>query len=80
MNKYLPPKTIITDFGSSKEKSHNVIKENLKRGISWTSSHPIAGSEVSGPVHGKKDLFSNLPEFVSAGEAIDEFDENKYFE
>ena len=29
---------------------------------------------------GKKDLFSNLPEFVSAGEAIGEFDENKYFE
>jgi prephenate dehydrogenase/cyclohexadieny/prephenate dehydrogenase len=57
LNKYLLPKTIITDIGSSKEKSHNVIKENLKRGISWTSSHPIAGSEVSGPVHGKKDLF-----------------------
>jgi cyclohexadieny/prephenate dehydrogenase len=57
LNKHLLPKTIITDIGSSKEKSHNVIKENLKRGISWTSSHPIAGSEVSGPVHGKKDLF-----------------------
>ena len=57
LNKYLLPKTIITDIGSSKEKSHNVIKENLKRGISWTSSHPIAGSEVSGPAHGKKDLF-----------------------
>ena len=56
LNKYLLPKTIITDIGSSKEKSHNVIKENLKRGISWTSSHPIAGSEVSGPEHGKKDL------------------------
>ena len=57
LNKHLLPKTIITDIGSSKEKSHNVIKENLKRGISWTSSHPIAGSEVSGPEHGKKDLF-----------------------
>jgi cyclohexadieny/prephenate dehydrogenase len=57
LNKHLLPKTIITDIGSSKEKSHNVIKKNLKRGISWTSSHPIAGSEVSGPVHGKKDLF-----------------------
>ncbi|MDA7750648.1 prephenate dehydrogenase/arogenate dehydrogenase family protein [Candidatus Pelagibacter sp.] len=57
LNKHLLPKTIITDIGSSKEKSYNVIKENLKRGISWTSSHPIAGSEVSGPVHGKKDLF-----------------------
>ena len=59
LNKYLSPKTIITDFGSSKEKSHDVIKKTLKKGISWTSSHPIAGSEVSGPEHGNKDLFLN---------------------
>ena len=59
LNKYLSPKTIITDVGSSKEKSHDVIKKTLKKGISWTSSHPIAGSEVSGPEHGYKDLFLN---------------------
>ena len=59
LNKYLSPKTIITDVGSSKEKSHDLIKKTLKKGISWTSSHPIAGSEVSGPEHGKKDLFLN---------------------
>ncbi len=57
INKYLLPKTIITDVGSSKEKSSVVIKKTLKKGISWTSSHPITGSEVSGPEHGKKDLF-----------------------
>ena len=59
LNKYLSPKTIITDVGSSKEKSHDVIKKILKKGISWISSHPIAGSEVSGPEHGNKDLFLN---------------------
>ena len=59
LNKYLSPKTIITDVGSSKEKSQDVIKKTLKKGISWTSSHPIAGSEVSGPEHGNKDLFLN---------------------
>ena len=59
LNKHLSPKTIITDVGSSKEKSQDVIKKTLKKGISWTSSHPIAGSEVSGPEHGKKDLFLN---------------------
>ena len=59
LNKYLSPKTIITDVGSSKEKSHDVIKKTLKKGISWTSSNPIAGSEVSGPEHGNKDLFLN---------------------
>ena len=57
INKYLLPKTIITDVGSSKEKSLEIIRKILKRGISWTSSHPIAGSEVSGPENGAKDLF-----------------------
>ena len=57
INKYLLPKTIITDVGSSKEKSMELIRTKLKKGISWTSSHPIAGSEVSGPEHGTKDLF-----------------------
>ena len=59
LNNHLSPKTIITDVGSSKEKSHDVIKKTLKKGISWTSSHPIAGSEVSGPEYGNKDLFLN---------------------
>ena len=59
INKYLLPKTIITDVGSSKEKSMDLIKRRLKKGISWTSSHPIAGSEVSGPEQGVKNLFLN---------------------
>ena len=59
INKYLSPKTIITDVGSSKEKSMKLIKNKLKKGIFWTSSHPIAGSEVSGPEHGEKNLFFN---------------------
>jgi cyclohexadieny/prephenate dehydrogenase len=59
INKYLVPKTIITDVGSSKEKSMKVIKKKLKKGIFWTSSHPIAGSEISGPEHGVKNLFFN---------------------
>jgi len=59
INKYLIPETIITDVGSSKEKSMELIKKKLKKGIFWTSSHPIAGSEVSGPKHGVKNLFLN---------------------
>jgi cyclohexadieny/prephenate dehydrogenase len=59
INKYLLPKTIITDVGSSKEKSMKLIKKKLKKGIFWTSSHPISGSEVSGPEHGVKNLFLN---------------------
>jgi len=59
INRYLLPKTIITDVGSSKEKSMELVKKKLKKGIFWTSSHPIAGSEVSGPEHGVKNLFIN---------------------
>ena len=57
LNKYLTKKHIITDVGSSKSNSLKIIKKNLKKNISWISSHPIAGSEVSGPEHGKQDLF-----------------------
>ena len=59
INRYLATKTIITDVGSSKEKSIELVKKKLKKGIFWTSSHPIAGSEVSGPEHGIKNLFLN---------------------
>ncbi len=59
INKYLTPKQIITDVGSSKIKSGEIIKKNLKKKIFWTSSHPIAGSEVSGPEYGNHDLFNN---------------------
>ena len=59
INKYLTSDHIITDVGSSKLKSAEMIKKNLKNKIFWTSSHPIAGSEVSGPEHGKQDLFEN---------------------
>ena len=59
INKYLNSKHIITDIGSAKLKSREVIKKNLKKNIFWTSSHPISGSEVSGPEHGKQDMFDN---------------------
>tara|TARA_S200000501_G_scaffold350078_1_gene366740 strand:- start:29 stop:928 length:900 start_codon:yes stop_codon:yes gene_type:complete len=59
INKSLTSKHIITDIGSSKLKSTQIIKENLKKNISWSLCHPIAGSEVSGPENGKQSLFEN---------------------
>jgi len=59
INDYLSSDHIITDIGSAKLKSNEIIKKNLKKKIFWTSSHPIAGSEVSGPENGKEDLFEN---------------------
>ena len=59
MNKFLSPRTIMTDIGSSKIESSKIIKKFLRKDIFWTPSHPIAGSEVSGPEHGKQDIFEN---------------------
>lgn len=59
INKFLTPKNVITDVGSSKVSSLKIINKNLKKNIFWTSSHPIAGSEVSGPEYGKQNLFEN---------------------
>ncbi len=57
INKTILPNTLITDVGSSKTESSRVIKKFLKKGIDWIRSHPIAGSEVSGPEFGKADMF-----------------------
>ena len=59
MNKFLSPRTIITDIGSSKIETSKIIKKFLRKDIFWTQSHPISGSEVSGPEHGKQDIFEN---------------------
>ena len=59
INKTISPKTLITDVGSSKIESSKIIKKFLKRGVNWIRSHPIAGSEVSGPEFGKADMFED---------------------
>ena len=59
INKFILPKTLITDIGSSKIESSKIIEKFLKKGIHWIRSHPIAGSEVSGPEHGKEDMFKD---------------------
>ena len=59
INSSILPNTLITDIGSSKIESSKIIKKTLKKGIHWTRSHPITGSEVSGPEHGKDNMFQN---------------------
>ena len=59
LNKFLGPNSIITDIGSTRENVLNLKKRKLKKSLTWILSHPISGSEVSGPLHGKKNLFIN---------------------
>ena len=59
INSNILPKTLITDIGSSKIESSKIFKKFLKKDISWIQSHPITGSEMSGPEHGKSNIFEN---------------------
>ena len=59
INHLISSKTLITDIGSSKIETSKLIKKFLKKNINWTQSHPIAGSEVSGPQHGKENMFQD---------------------
>jgi prephenate dehydrogenase/cyclohexadieny/prephenate dehydrogenase len=57
INNFISTETLITDIGSSKIESSKIIRKFLKKGIHWTRSHPITGSEVSGPEYGKDNIF-----------------------
>jgi len=59
LNKNLNSKCLITDVGSTKINIIKLINKKLSKKLHWISSHPIAGSEVSGPEHGSKNLFLN---------------------
>ena len=50
---------ILTDVGSVKKKVISLVEKNIPKNVSWISSHPIAGTEESGPESGFSELFKN---------------------
>jgi len=50
---------IITDVGSVKENIMSLVENNVPESVSWVPSHPIAGTEESGPEAGFSELFKN---------------------
>ena len=50
---------LITDTGSVKKEVNKIFENFNLTSISWIASHPIAGTEESGPSAGFKDLFKN---------------------
>ena len=58
-NKYLNKNVLITDVGSAKKNTITKVNDIKRKDINWISSHPIAGSEVSGPSNGDENLFVN---------------------
>ena len=59
LNKNLKTNCLITDVGSTKQNIIKLKNKILSKKLYWISSHPIAGSEVSGPEYGSKNLFLN---------------------
>ncbi len=52
----IPKKTLVIDLGSTKYEICKSVKNHNKR-KNFLAAHPIAGTEFSGPVAAKKDLF-----------------------
>ena len=59
LNENLKNNCLITDVGSTKGNVAKLIKEKLSKNLNWIMSHPISGSEASGPEFGSKNLFKN---------------------
>ena len=57
LNNFLSPQTLLTDVGSTKKNLLKLKNKKLNKKLNWIMSHPISGSEVSGPEYGSKNLF-----------------------
>ena len=59
LQRYITSKNIIIDTGSTKRNVEKLIQKNKKLNTVFFLTHPIAGSEVSGPEFGNKNLFKD---------------------
>ena len=55
----LKKNVILTDTGSTKKEVNKVISNLNLKDVCWIASHPIAGTEYSGPEAGFAELFEN---------------------
>ena len=56
---HLKSGSILTDTSSVKKGPNEIIKKIKLNNISWIPSHPVAGTEKSGPMAGFSELFKN---------------------
>ena len=62
--------SILTDTGSAKKEVNKIINNLSLKNISWIASHPIAGTEYSGPAAGFSNLFKNRWCILSADNQV----------
>lgn len=65
--RYSRPGAILTDLGSTRERIENALCEMLPKGVIHAGSHPMAGSEKTGPEHCKDILFVGKWIFLTPG-------------
>ena len=63
--------SILTDTGSAKKEINKIIKKSSLSDVTWIASHPIAGTEYSGPQSGFAELFEKRWCILSADENTD---------
>jgi prephenate dehydrogenase len=61
----LKPQALVTDVGSVKGSVEAALAPLLKGRVQWIGSHPMAGSEQSGFVAARPDLFENAAVIVT---------------
>ena len=62
----LKENVILTDTGSAKKEVNKIISNLNLKNVNWIASHPIAGTEYSGPEAGFSNLFKNRWCIISA--------------
>ena len=69
--------SILTDTGSAKKEVNKIVKNFNLDNIYWIASHPIAGTEYSGPEAGFSELFENRWCILSADKEVSKSKINK---
>ncbi len=70
MKPSLKKNVILTDTGSAKKEVNKIINNFNFEDVNWIASHPIAGTEFSGPEAGFAELFENRWCILSADKSI----------
>ena len=68
----LKENVILTDTGSAKKEVNKIINNFNLKNVNWIASHPIAGTEYSGPEAGFASLFKNRWCIISADKKVSE--------
>ena len=66
----LKKNSILTDTGSAKKEINKIVNNFNLSEIHWIASHPIAGTEYSGPEAGNSNLFKNRWCILSADKQV----------